>query len=717
MATNRLTDPIADVRDRWLVLVLLMIALAVRLPFWRTFDLVTYDGTYYLAQARSLLTGETLPSGFPLGYPLPVGLLDLVCGDLVTAAQLVSLLASLGAVACLFGLARHYVGKGLAALAALLLAVNPLFIQYSLTTMSEALGVASVLAGLLLFVKGRFLPCGLATGLAAVTRPELALVAVVLALSRLRRWSVFVSIVLGFAAVYALNATVLSVSAGRPVLLNKTANFMLGRNVQHTLITDDRIDDVERDARRDAELAKKPANDPVVYYFKRLPTDLGLLLRHTLPAVLLLAAVGLWRTRSLVLAAPLFFLPFMPLFAPRSEPRFILPYIPALLVLAVAGAASLGRRLRLASVALLALTAVAWPVIDRTSLAESHDAPLVHSGRDMAQGLGDALGHGDRLADRKPYLAFHAGADFVLLPAAPYEATLRFLDDQDCGYLALRRRTVRHRPALRPLLDDPAVLLGETRLRVLVATNEGDVILKVEPAADRPAWRKVTIPGATSSFPAWSAEGRRVTFVVTDDRGQRLLGGYDLDTDQLFAPAQARHLDGRTALSPDGRWLALVSDRTGRDEIWLESTETGEQIQLTADGGSGYPAFSPDSRRLAWTRSGAGVVIRDLESGGATQLEEPRTVHFAPAWSPDGRHLAVTAADWGSWDIYLVRADGGGALLLTRMPGEEGMPSWSPDGDALAIISDRDGAKNVWLLEGLGLHLERLADPRAYMID
>ncbi len=761
MNTDRLAARFAATPDRYVHVVLIVVAAAVRLPFWRTFQFVTYDGTYYLTQARALFAGQQLPNGFPLGFPFFVGLVRLVCGDLVVAAQLVSFLAGLGAVACLYALARHFVRREYAALGALLLAVNPLFIRYSLLTMTEALSVFLVLLGLLLYMRKRFVPCGLVCGLAAVTRPELGLVAAALAFGKLRRRGPFLALVLSFATVYTLNVAAISRSAGRPVLLNKTDNFMLGRGVSHTLLLDERVDHAERAATRARALEDAPIDHPVVYYAKRLPGDLALLVRHLLPVILLLAVLGLWKQRPLVLTAPLLFLPLMPLFAPRTEARFILPYIPALLVYALLGLAALRPRLRAAALVLVVASAVAWPFVNRATLAEFVDEALIRDAREMAASVGDGISAEEIIADRKPFLAFHAGARFELLPAAPYERTLQFLYDEGCDYLALRKRTIRHRPALKPLLDDAAVLLGETRLRVLAHSDDGDVFLKVNPQGDPLRRRKLPAVAGTLAFPAWSADGHGIAFVAEDAAGHRRVGLVDLETGRVAEIAGGHEPADRISWSPDGRrlalsstvdgnrevvivtpgtgemvcltrndgadhspswspaddWIAFVSNRTGRDEIWLKSPVSSESRQLTTDGGNAYPVFSPDGRRLAWIKPMTGVVILELATGRLSRPDAPRVVQFPPAWSPDGRYLAVTAADWGSWDVYLVRTDGTAALLLTKTPGNEGMPDWSPDGRSLAIVSSHDGDQGLWRLDGLEPYLARLEDPQAYLIE
>ena len=53
---------------------LAIVGVAARLPFIRNHGLVTYDGTYYLNEAKALFSAEKLPGAFPTGYPAAAAL-------------------------------------------------------------------------------------------------------------------------------------------------------------------------------------------------------------------------------------------------------------------------------------------------------------------------------------------------------------------------------------------------------------------------------------------------------------------------------------------------------------------------------------------------------------------------------------------------------------------------------------------------------------------
>ncbi len=125
-------------RDRYACTALILVSLAARIPFLKTFDLVSYDGTYYINQAKTLLSGNSA-SAFPIGYPAFIALLLPIIHDGVRAAQTVSLLAALASLCVFYLLCGRFVRRELAMVGALRAwRDKPIFIQYSLMTMSES---------------------------------------------------------------------------------------------------------------------------------------------------------------------------------------------------------------------------------------------------------------------------------------------------------------------------------------------------------------------------------------------------------------------------------------------------------------------------------------------------------------------------------------------------------------------------------------------------
>ncbi len=105
------------------------------------------------------------------------------------------------------------------------------------------------------------------------------------------------------------------------------------------------------------------------------------------------------------------------------------------------------------------------------------------------------------------------------------------------------------------------------------------------------------------------------------------------------------------------------------------------QRGATAFVGAQDPAWSPDGRRVAvsaldviWTMGADGKQAAPLVPGAAAGVERD------PVFSPDGEHVAFAADRGAGFDIYVAPARGGAATAVTTQPGDERWPSFTPDG-------------------------------------
>ena len=100
------------------------------------------------------------------------------------------------------------------------------------------------------------------------------------------------------------------------------------------------------------------------------------------------------------------------------------------------------------------------------------------------------------------------------------------------------------------------------------------------------------------------------------------------------------------------------------------------------------------------------LAIAGAGSPAPAPAERPRNASL-PAVSPDGRRIAFVAGRGDSvWQVYVVKADGGGTLRLTphEEPRLDETPSWFPDGRRLAFQSDRTGRMEIWTVNADGTH-------------
>ena len=133
------------------------------------------------------------------------------------------------------------------------------------------------------------------------------------------------------------------------------------------------------------------------------------------------------------------------------------------------------------------------------------------------------------------------------------------------------------------------------------------------------------------------------------------------------------------------------------------------------------PAGSPDGTRVAFSSFRDGnkeIYVMDADGGHPVNLTRHDAFDSSPAWSPDGRRIAFESNRDGGMDhIFVMNADGSGVEQLTHefQAPWAFSPSWSPDGSSIACVSAQD--IDLWGIHSLelgsrALHLISLAGLR-----
>lgn len=146
--------------------------------------------------------------------------------------------------------------------------------------------------------------------------------------------------------------------------------------------------------------------------------------------------------------------------------------------------------------------------------------------------------------------------------------------------------------------------------------------------------------------------------------------------------------------SPDGKWIAYLSDQSGEDEVWIRPQEgSGEPRQLTsgADTYKYSPLWSPDSRRIAWSDKKNRLQFVDVESRQVTLAAQSRAWEIRDfTWAPDSQWLAFTLPEERRFpNIYLYSVASNATVQVTDGWFNVGGPEFSSDGKYLFFVSDR----------------------------
>jgi TolB protein len=163
---------------------------------------------------------------------------------------------------------------------------------------------------------------------------------------------------------------------------------------------------------------------------------------------------------------------------------------------------------------------------------------------------------------------------------------------------------------------------------------------------------------------------------------------------------------GAPSWSPDGRRLAFTRRRgLGKSSIWTMKVNGTGLHRLTRSTESDQdPAWSADGKTIAFTPIYPSAIwLIEADAANERQLTRPPKPDewdgdFQPDWSPDGDWIAFSRSDdpiYGGrgttlrHDIFVVRPDGTGLRRLTRHAGANFWPAWSPDGKRIVFGSDR----------------------------
>ena len=162
---------------------------------------------------------------------------------------------------------------------------------------------------------------------------------------------------------------------------------------------------------------------------------------------------------------------------------------------------------------------------------------------------------------------------------------------------------------------------------------------------------------------------------------------------------------GKPQLSPDGKEIAFASIANGMTNLWIMEVNTKRLRQLTFDGATGFPVWSPDGRLLAAQRgqgSDTHLVVVNPANGAVQDLLADHAQNWVNAWSPDGGRIYYAKLETtGVWNIWAISRSTGVRTKLTHYTALDSFvryPVVSPRGDQL-VYEYSASAGNIWVLE------------------
>jgi Tol biopolymer transport system component len=247
--------------------------------------------------------------------------------------------------------------------------------------------------------------------------------------------------------------------------------------------------------------------------------------------------------------------------------------------------------------------------------------------------------------------------------------------------------------------------------------------------------------GDDDEAPAWSPDGRRISFMSDRDGNLDIFtmnpDGSDVEqlTKNPFSMLWQiftwidRSFDGYPDWSPDGEHIVFFS---GRNNGFMASVETdliimdrdgtnAKNITLDTYASEYFPSWSPRGDRIAF-HSNVGsekydIYLRSVDGTGLKRLTTDPSNDTQAAWSPSGDQIAFTSdrnsEQPGQFHIFVMNSDGSNQNQLTTGDKSNNLPAWSPDGSRIAFSSDRDGDWEIYIMDTNGSNLVQLTNDPA----
>jgi serine/threonine-protein kinase len=214
------------------------------------------------------------------------------------------------------------------------------------------------------------------------------------------------------------------------------------------------------------------------------------------------------------------------------------------------------------------------------------------------------------------------------------------------------------------------------------------------------------VPATGGAMIAFSETGR-VVYSTGDTAGRGLLTVQWLDSTGKMQPLLAKPgVYGSPRVSPDGSRLALdVTEASGRD-VWVYDWQRDTMTRVTFSGTGNFGSiWSRDGRYLVYTGAGGIFWTRADGSGKPQLLIQSKDVLFARSFTPDGKRLAFDTLTPGlQYHIWTVPIENDGANLRAGKPepflqsqSEDRFEAFSPDGRWLAYSSNESGTFQIYV--------------------
>jgi tricorn protease len=202
-------------------------------------------------------------------------------------------------------------------------------------------------------------------------------------------------------------------------------------------------------------------------------------------------------------------------------------------------------------------------------------------------------------------------------------------------------------------------------------------------------------------------------YVAVDVRGRIFIVPVEEGVGERVQVTDSHWRDRYQSWSPDGRYLAYISDESGDEEVWVYDIATAERRRMSRHASlkTGVE-WAPDSESFVFEAANTLVQV-DLSSGRQTELaHNPAGGYSLHGFSPDGQWLVYTRRDRDmDSQVYLFEIRTRTEVDVTQDPYTASGGVITPDQKRVVFRSNRDGTTHLYAVSLARLD-EDPADPR-----